>query len=126
MMRRPGVVVAIVFAVGALLGLGASSLFLDIDSLDLRAATEARLDEESGPVAALAAGVAAEGGLFEGAAEEIRDRQMRNLGLATLVAVVGAIGLGFTFGRWTGAGSPSSRPAEPLRARADYRSPGVR
>ena len=126
MMRRPGVVVAIVFAVGALLGLGASSLFLDIDSLDLRAATEAHLAEESGPLAALAAGVAADSALFDGAADEIRDRQMRNLATAAFIAVVAAIVLGVAFGRQGGAGSPSTSGVESLRERADYRSPGAR
>jgi hypothetical protein len=42
MMRRPGFVVATVFALGAMLGLVTSSVFLRVDATEIRTATETR------------------------------------------------------------------------------------
>ena len=117
-MRRPGLLIAVVFAAGAFLGLAASSLFLDIQSLDLRAAAEAQLAERTGPLASVAMDAVAEGGVFEGAADEVRARQIRNLTVAAAIASVGAVALGLAFARRSVPTPAPARASVPNHSRS--------
>lgn len=96
MTRRPGLLVGIVFAVGALLGLIASSVFLDVESGQIRSSAEAQLG--SGPLVELLLD-GLEDDMFDETAADVRAQQVRNLTVAAVVAVVGAIAIGHTVGR---------------------------
>lgn len=107
MTRRPGLLIGGVFAVGALLGIGASSMFLGIDAVDIRTSAEAQFPARSGPLAEMVLGTIEEQGIFERAAADVRARQIRNLWIAAAVTAVLATGLGMAFSR-SAAARPSS------------------
>ena len=112
MTRRPGIVVATVFALGALLGLATSAVFLDVDTSEIRASAETRASAQSGPIADLFLESLDEQDVFGRVADDVRADQLRNLLVAAAVAAVVAIGLGTAFSR---------RPSTDLRS-ADRRS----
>lgn len=99
MIRRLGLLVGSVFAVGALLGIGASSMFLGIDAVDIRSSAVAQFPARSGPLAEMVLDTIEEDGVFERAAAEVRARQVRNLRVAAAVAIAVAAGLGMAFSR---------------------------
>ncbi len=103
MIRRPGLLVGGVFAIGALLGIGASSMFLGIDAVDIRTSAEAQFPARSGPLAEMVLDTIEEEGVFERAAADVRARQVRNLWIAAVVTAVLATGLGMAFSRRTAA-----------------------
>ncbi|MEO0494001.1 MAG: hypothetical protein AAF081_11345 [Actinomycetota bacterium] len=95
-MGRPGLLVGLTFLVGALLGIGASSVFLDVEPGFVQESVQARLG--NGPLAELVfAGL--DDAVFEQSVAEIRARQFRNLTIATVIAVAGAVALGHVVGR---------------------------
>ncbi len=99
MMRRPGVVVALAFALGSLLGLSASSTFLSIEESNIRSAVEARSSSQTGPFAAMMIEMLDERDIFGPVANEVRADQRRNLLVAAAVAAVVSVGLGAAFSR---------------------------
>jgi hypothetical protein len=114
--RRPGLLIGGVFAIGALLGIGASSMFLGIDAVDIRTSAEAQFPARSGPLAEMVLGTIDEQGIFERAAADVRARQVRNLWIAAAVTAVLATGLGMAFSRRTAAQPSSARSAATVRA----------
>ena len=99
MIRRPGIVVATVFALGALLGLATSSVFLSVDANEIRSAAETRASAQSGPIADLLLATLDERDVFGRVADDIRADQIRNLVVAAAVAAVISVGLGAAFRR---------------------------
>ena len=99
MIRRPGIVVATVFTLGALLGLATSAVFLDVDANKIRASAETRASARSGPIADLFIESLDEQDVFGRVADDLRADQIRNLLVAAAVAAVVAIGLGTAFSR---------------------------
>jgi hypothetical protein len=108
-MRRPGLLIGGVFALGSLLGIGASSMFLGIDAVDIRTSAEAQFPARSGPLAEMVLDTIEQEGVFEGAAADVRARQVRNLRVAAAVAIAVAAGLGMAFSRRTAARPSSAR-----------------
>jgi hypothetical protein len=122
--RRPGLLVGGVFAIGALLGIGASSMFLGIDAVDIRTSTQAQFPARSGPLAEVLLDTIDEQGIFERAADDVRARQIRNLSVAAAVTAVLAAGLGMAFSRRTADRPSSARSVATDRAhRARSASP---
>jgi hypothetical protein len=97
--RRPGIVVATVFALGALLGLGTSSVFLSVDASEIRASAERRASAQSGPIATRFLDALGEQDVFGRIADDVRADQIRNLLVAAAVAAVVAVALGVVFSR---------------------------
>lgn len=116
MIRRPGLLVGGVFALGGLLGIGASSMFLGIDAVGIRTSAEAQFPARSGPLAEVLLDTIDEQGIFERAADDVRDRQVRNLSIAAALTAVLATGLGLAFSRRTPAQASSAQPAATVRA----------
>ena len=86
MTRRPGIVVATVFALGALLGLATSAVFLDVDASEIRASAETRSAARSGPIADLFIESLDEQDVFGRVADDVRADQIRNLMVAAAIA----------------------------------------
>lgn len=99
MIRRPGVLVATVFALGALLGLGTSAVFLDVDTDEIRSSAEARAAALPGPIADLVLDAGQEQDVFGRVADDIRADQIRNLQIAAAAAALVAVGLGVVASR---------------------------
>jgi hypothetical protein len=99
MIRRPGFVVATVFALGAMLGLVTSSVFLSVDAHEIRAATGTRASAQAGPIAGLLMANLEDQDVFGRIADDIRADQIRNLMVGAAVAAVAAVGLGVVFSR---------------------------
>ena len=114
MIRRPGIVVATVFALGALLGLATSAVFLDVDASEIRASAETGTLTRSGPIADLFIESLDEQDVFGRVADDVRADQIRNLLVAAAAASVIAIGLGTAFSR---------RPPSDLAHRPRHRPP---
>jgi hypothetical protein len=114
--RRPGLLIGGVFALGALLGIGASSMLLGIDAVDIRTSAEAQFPARSGPLAEVLLDTIAEKGIFERAAAALRASQIRNLWIAVAVTTVVATGLGMAFSRRTADRPSSARPVAIDRA----------
>ena len=112
MIRRPGIVVATVFALGALLGLATSAVFLDVDAAEVRTSVETRASAGSGPIAGLLLGSLDEQDVFGRVADDIRADQIRNLLVAAGAAVVGAVVLGRAFSGRTLGGRAASGLAD--------------
>jgi len=107
MTRHPGIVVGTVFALGALLGLATSAVFLDVDASEIRASAETRASARSGPIADLFIESLDEQDVLGRVADDVRADQIRNLTVAAALAAVVAIGLGTAFSR---------RPSTDLRS----------
>lgn len=99
MIRRPGFVVATVFALGAMLGLVTSSVFLRVDATEIRTATETRASAQAGPIAGLLMANLEDQDVFGRIADDIRADQIRNLMVGAAVTAVAAVGLGVVFSR---------------------------
>jgi len=111
MIRRPGIIVAIIFALGALLGLATSAVFLDVDATEIRASAETGASARSGPIADLFLESLDEQDVFGSVADDLRADQIRNLLVAAAAAAIIAVGLGVTFTRRGLDGSPTYRRA---------------
>lgn len=117
MTRRPGLVVATVFAVGAFLGLAASALFLGVDESAIRSTAEAHVSAVPGPIVEMVVGALEERDVFGRVADDVRTDQIRNLRIAGVVAALVAVGLGVIVGRRSSveaavdSDDPADRPA---------------
>ena len=111
MIRRPGFVVAAVFALGALLGLATSSVFLSVDADAIRANTETRASAQAGPIADILMANLEDQDVFGRIADDIRADQVRNLMVGAAVAAMATVGLGvFVSRRAVHATVPTGRP----------------
>lgn len=99
MIRRPGMVVATAFALGALLGLSASSAFLGVDEGKIRSAVETHASAQKGPLAPMMIEMLDERDIFGPVVDQVRADQRRNLVVATVVAAVASVALGAGFSR---------------------------
>lgn len=110
MTRRPGLVVATVFAIGALLGLMTSALFLGVDESVIRSTAEAHVSAVPGPIVEMVLGALDERDVFGRVADDVRADQIRNLRIAGAVTALVAIGLGVIVGRRSSTGRLTTRP----------------
>ena len=99
MTRRPGFVVATVFALGAMLGLVTSAVFLRVDATEIRTATETRASAQAGPIAGLLMANLEDQDVFGRIADDIRADQIRNLMVGAAVTAVAAVALGVVISR---------------------------
>lgn len=109
MIRRPGIIVATIFALGALLGLATSAVFLDVDASAIQRSAETGASARSGPIADLFLDRLDEQDVFGSVADDLRADQIRNLLVAAAAAAVIAVGLGVTFARRGLDGPPTHR-----------------
>lgn len=107
MTRRAGVLVAIVFALGALLGLATSAVFLDVDASEIRSSIETRASAAPGPIGDLLIANLDQQDVFGRVADDVRADQIRNILVAAVVAAIIAVGLGMLVAR-----RAVDRPAE--------------
>lgn len=105
MTRRPGLVVGVVFAVGAFLGLTTSALFLGVDEGAIRSTAEAHVSTAPGPIVDMVVGALEEQDVFGRVADDVRADQRRKLRVALVVAALVAVGLGAIVGRRSSAGA---------------------
>jgi hypothetical protein len=115
MIRRPGLVVATIFALGALLGLATSSIFLSVDADAIRSNTETHASAQAGPIAELLMANLDDQDVFGRIADDIRADQIRNLMVGAAVAAVVAVGLGVAVNRRTVDATASTGRPRPNR-----------
>jgi hypothetical protein len=99
MSRRAGLLVATVFALGALLGLLTSAVFLEVDASEIRSSAETRASAAPGPIGELLMANLDQQDVFGRVADDVRADQIRNILVAAVLAAIIAVGLGVLVAR---------------------------